>query len=165
MVRDCVRLTHESKTFDGGVAESSEHESHGKPANSSSHCSNQWSDLIFRIAGYAYCAVSALSLLDRPAENSHASHPSQLLRNGIPDIAALIGFLASRQFVYLEDREEDEAYDSDNFAEPLSLSSLSLDDNIRYVGYNGRCNKVADTCYCWWVAGTLSVRTTFLKTA
>jgi hypothetical protein len=26
-----------------------------------------------------------------------------------------------------------------------------------HVGFNGRWNKKADTCYCWWVGGALSV--------
>lgn len=25
------------------------------------------------------------------------------------------------------------------------------------MGFNGRCNKVADTCYFWWVGGALSI--------
>ena len=27
----------------------------------------------------------------------------------------------------------------------------------QWVGVNGRCNKVADTCYSFWVGGTLGV--------
>ena len=27
----------------------------------------------------------------------------------------------------------------------------------QWVGVNGRCNKVADTCYTFWVGGTLGV--------
>lgn len=34
---------------------------------------------------------------------------------------------------------------------------MTLSDQLQYVGFNGRCNKIADTCYCWWVGGTLSV--------
>ena len=30
--------------------------------------------------------------------------------------------------------------------------------DLSSAGFNGRCNKVADTCYAWWVGGTLSVR-------
>ena len=40
---------------------------------------------------------------------------------------------------------------------PSSLASLTLSDNITHIGYNGRCNKIADTCYCWWVTGALSI--------
>ena len=27
------------------------------------------------------------------------------------------------------------------------------------AGFNGRCNKPADTCYCWWNGATLKVST------
>lgn len=36
------------------------------------------------------------------------------------------------------------------------MGSLSLEEGCRHVGFNGRWNKKADTCYCWWVAGTLA---------
>ena len=42
-------------------------------------------------------------------------------------------------------------------------SSLPIELPIRKVemvkihGINGRCNKVADTCYSWWVGGTLGI--------
>lgn len=28
---------------------------------------------------------------------------------------------------------------------------------LQWAGFNGRCNKVADTCYSWWVGGSLAV--------
>ena len=31
--------------------------------------------------------------------------------------------------------------------------------DLRCLGFNGRCNKIADTCYAWWVGASLSVRT------
>lgn len=30
-------------------------------------------------------------------------------------------------------------------------------DLLKYAGFNGRVNKIADTCYCFWVTGTLAV--------
>ena len=30
-------------------------------------------------------------------------------------------------------------------------------DQMLHVGVNGRCNKVADTCYTFWVGGSLGV--------
>ena len=30
--------------------------------------------------------------------------------------------------------------------------------NIRWAGFNGRPNKIADTCYCFWNTGALAVR-------
>lgn len=120
-----------------------------------STCKNQ---LTQTPAGYAYCAISALSLLDRPLENSHASHPSKVLHSGIRDMSALAHWLASRQFVYLDptDKANGELEeDPINFTLPDCLAQLSLDESQRFVGFNGRCNKVADTCYCWWVGAAL----------
>jgi geranylgeranyl transferase type-1 subunit beta len=29
---------------------------------------------------------------------------------------------------------------------------------LQWIGFNGRSNKIADTCYSWWIAGSLAVR-------
>ncbi len=129
-----VRYISSTQTYDGGLAGTSKEEPH---------------------AGYAYCAVAALSLLDRPLENSVASHPSEVVRKGIRDMPALIHWLVSRQFVYLEASSDDQE-DDDNLLQPANLADLSLDDKT-LVGFNGRCNKVADSCYTWWTGASLSI--------
>lgn len=86
-------------------------------------------------AGYAYCAVAALSLLDDAS--APASDPAHYLRAGIPDIPALVRFLSSRQLAYPSAEDDD--------------------DDVAATGFNGRANKAADSCYTWWVAGTLSI--------
>jgi geranylgeranyl transferase type-1 subunit beta len=40
--------------------------------------------------------------------------------------------------------------------EPPSMTDLSLNDS-KFVGFNGRSNKRADTCYAFWVAASLAV--------
>ncbi|KAI1088241.1 terpenoid cyclases/Protein prenyltransferase [Rostrohypoxylon terebratum] len=122
------------QTFDGGMGESSMHESH---------------------AGYVYCAVAALSLLDLANPNA-AMEPDRYLRAGIPSIPALVHFLACRQFDYFESDADNESEDSDNHPLP-DLSTLTLSDTPQLSGFNGRLNKIADTCYTWWVAGTLAM--------
>ncbi|KAM5347588.1 hypothetical protein ACJ41O_007412 [Fusarium nematophilum] len=117
-------------TYDGGVAESSQHESH---------------------AGYAYCAIGALSLLDRPLDST-SPHPDQALKDGILNREGLLQFLASRQFAYLAQEEEEDEVE-ENFLE----SKLGEATSYGHVGFNGRWNKKADTCYCWWVGGTLAM--------
>ncbi|KAL2194076.1 terpenoid cyclases/protein prenyltransferase alpha-alpha toroid [Corynascus similis CBS 632.67] len=132
-----------SQTYDGGFAGSSQEEPH---------------------AGYAYCAIAALSLLDRPLTNSTAFHPSTTLHSGIRNMPGLIHWLASRQFVYLEppppaeDEDEDEYEDEDNFVLPALPADLAEAPStaLRHVACNGRCNKVADTCYTWWVGAALA---------
>ncbi|KAI5859609.1 terpenoid cyclases/Protein prenyltransferase [Durotheca rogersii] len=125
-----------AQTFDGGVGETSMHESH---------------------AGYAYCAVAALSLLDL-ANPDAATQPRRYLHAGIPSIPSLVYFLACRQLDYLDraSNEESEEDAPENHELP-DLSNLSVTDGAQLVGFNGRLNKVADTCYTWWVSGALSM--------
>lgn len=153
-----VRHIHRSQSYDGGFSESLGHESH---------------------AGYAYCAVAALALLDRPINGGGLSNEatgeqetpssthytqSKILQEGIGDIPGFISFLVSRPFAYLEAQEkraeedEDEDPETANFQMAgLSLSeSSSTEEDTKHIGFNGRCNKVADTCYTWWVLGSLS---------
>lgn len=95
-------------------------------------------------------------MLDRPL-SSTATHTSEAVKKGVPDRKGLIHFLVSRQFRYLAKQEDDESdKESENYIQ-AQLGGLSLDDGCGHVGYNGRWNKKADTCYCWWVAGTLAV--------
>ncbi len=37
------------------------------------------------------------------------------------------------------------------------VSDASLQANRLWAGFNGRCNKIADTCYAFWVGGSLQV--------
>lgn len=140
-----VRHIHRSQSYDGGFSESLGHESH---------------------AGYAYCAVAALALLDRPVEGGQeasSTHYTQrkLLQEGIGDTPGFISFLVSRQFAYLEAQEKKaEEDDEDPETANFQMAGLSLpepNEESKHVGYNGRCNKVADTCYTWWVLGSLSI--------
>lgn len=156
------------QTYDGGFAESWRHESH---------------------AGYGYCAVAALALLDRPLESSPptaqtgtggqghgemdgaaaatASAPwksSQTVREGVADMQGFVSWLMSRQFAYVQgsgagDGDGDDDDDDPEIAN-FRLADLSLADTdaqAQYIGFNGRCNKVADTCYTWWTLGSLAV--------
>ncbi|KAI0175483.1 terpenoid cyclases/Protein prenyltransferase [Hypoxylon sp. FL1284] len=126
-----VAYIRRGQTFDGGLAESSTHESH---------------------AGYAYCAVAALTLLDL-AEPDAAAQPGRCLHAGIPSIPSLVHFLACRQFDYLDPSSGEDEGSSDL----PDIASISLSDAPRTAGFNGRLNKAADTCYTWWVCGTLAM--------
>ncbi|KAI0593363.1 terpenoid cyclases/protein prenyltransferase alpha-alpha toroid [Biscogniauxia sp. FL1348] len=132
-----VGYIRRGQTFDGGLSESSTHESH---------------------SGYAYCGVAALALLDL-ANPDPSAKPDHYIHAGIPSIPSLIHFLANRQFVYSDESENDEDENEDKPATDPSLpdlSSLSMSDES-VTGFNGRLNKAADTCYAWWVSGALSL--------
>lgn len=129
------------QTYDGGFAESWRHESH---------------------AGYGYCAVAALALLDRPLEGASTGASSRTVRDGVADRAGFVSWLMSRQFAYVGGSDGD---DNDDYDDPetsnFRLADLMLSDeeatDAQYIGFNGRCNKVADTCYTWWTLGSLAV--------
>ncbi|KAJ4855004.1 prenyltransferase and squalene oxidase repeat domain-containing protein [Trichoderma breve] len=121
------------QTYDGGIAESSTEESHG---------------------GYAYCAIAALNLLDRHSETFTPGETKRALDRGIANRQSLLRFFASRHFPYLAKEEETRDETAVNHLQ-AKLGELSLDGRLPYVGFNGRWNKKADTCYTWWACGAL----------
>ncbi|KHN96019.1 geranylgeranyl transferase type I beta subunit [Metarhizium album ARSEF 1941] len=151
-VESMVDHIRHTQTYDGGAAEVSEHESHGMQDSALLDPEQR----LMKAAGYAYCAVAALYMLDRPA-SSTVPHRSEAAHEGVPDRDALIHFLVHRQFNYLAKQEEEESDDGDANYVQARLGDLSLTDRGPHVGFNGRWNKKADTCYCWWVSGTLAM--------
>lgn len=136
------------QTYDGGFAESAAHESH---------------------AGYGYCAVAALALLDRAQRlGGDDSAAMRMVEAGVPDRGKFVAWLASRQFAWEEEDDggEEDGEDKDEEEDPetanFRLADLALANDAagavpQFIGFNGRCNKVADTCYTWWALGSLDV--------
>ncbi|KAK6842984.1 prenyltransferase and squalene oxidase [Apiospora arundinis] len=140
-----VRHIRKSQAYDGGFAESHMGESQ---------------------AGYAYCAVAALSMLDLTAAD--ADNSNHYLKAGIPDTAAMVRWLVSRQIVYTgsdeSDSDEEEEEDTTPAVPTSEMASLNITGPV-LGGFNGRPNKLADTCYAWWVAGALQVLSSALPEA
>ncbi|KAG0650703.1 Geranylgeranyl transferase type I subunit beta [Hyphodiscus hymeniophilus] len=157
-VEKLVDHIRSGQTYDGGISESTTHEAH---------------------AGYTYCAIAALSLLDRlpgPSASQTASTPngpSNVPLPGLTNFPATIGWLVSRQTGYSTENNEDDNENHGDIlpiqdqrnamagthtasAEVLSLAELSLKDD-QFVGFNGRCNKKVDTCYAFWVGASLDI--------
>ncbi|KAK4192379.1 geranylgeranyl transferase type-2 subunit beta [Podospora australis] len=123
-------------------------------------------------AGYAYCALAAIRLLDRPLETLPGYYHSELIYKIIPDMSRLNRWLAWRQFVYLDPNTPSVELDPSSSASvedgdivnfllpksPADLSLLTAEDKSAslLVASNGRTNKVADTCYTWWVGAALA---------
>ncbi|RDW77101.1 hypothetical protein BP6252_05154 [Coleophoma cylindrospora] len=133
------------QTYDGGISESSQHEAH---------------------AGYTYCATAALALLDR-LPNTQASSDVEKSPPGLTNIPATIRWLVSRQVSYEEEEESDDEEDRELQSqreklvgiyneEPPSVAGLQIDET-QFVGFNGRCNKLVDTCYSFWVTASLDI--------
>lgn len=89
-----------------------------------------------------------------------------LLSPGSEQFEALVTWLASRQTTQLEEPDEDspdeqpEDLENSSVDEACGLPNIApLDaDTITCAGFNGRCNKYADTCYSFWNGATLKVR-------
>ncbi|KAE8452101.1 hypothetical protein EG329_001568 [Mollisiaceae sp. DMI_Dod_QoI] len=119
------------QTYDGGIGESSRHEAH---------------------AGYTYCGIAALKLLNRLSE----SRDSQLV-SGLTDVPSTIRWLVSRQIGYTaeQDKEEEEHLPQVKLQGVYMEEVIPVDES--FVGFNGRCNKRADTCYAFWVGAALNM--------
>ncbi|CAL3964288.1 hypothetical protein PZA11_001683 [Diplocarpon coronariae] len=141
-VEGLVAHIRAGQTYDGGFSESSEHEAH---------------------AGYTYCAIAALSFLDRlPDPSLYAFQPIGPTSSepGLTDLPGTIRWLVSRQVGYTDEEDAD-------IAEPdepiIQLAGIYKDDPVSFldhkevVGLNGRCNKAVDTCYSFWVSASLSL--------
>src|SRR5438045_4838183 len=112
-----------------------------------------------------YCAIGTLSFVDRlpfPLRSTLQTYNDNVCRTteitGITVIEALTHWLVSRQVVYhdgqdeywiVENDDQGSDHDSPKVPEPPSLAAL-ITRNSQYVGFNGRCNKLADTCYSFW---------------
>ncbi|CCU78869.1 putative geranylgeranyltransferase type I beta subunit [Blumeria hordei DH14] len=124
-----LRHIHSGQTYDGGISESSKHEAHA--------------------------ALSLLNRLPNPAETP--DYTTQILTN-IPET---IRWLVSRQIEYREDEEE---HDMEGNTEQgrqdinSTLNDISSDFHGGcFIGFNGRCNKLVDTCYAFWVIASLDL--------
>ncbi|KAF4221176.1 hypothetical protein CNMCM5878_009973 [Aspergillus fumigatiaffinis] len=150
-----VEFIQACQTYDGGMSEAPFCESH---------------------SGLTYCAIGALTFLRRlPKHQGHMA----LLSPGSREFEHLLTWLVSRQTSDLGEEEESDEEDdgppdrSDGLQH--GTSNLSLDEKIallpnlrppteeslHWAGFNGRCNKYADTCYSLWNAddgSTISYR-------
>lgn len=133
-------------------------------------------------AGMTYCAMGALSLLQKT--DNEINLPT-ILNPQSQRFEAMLKWLVSRQTAEIEeDSENDEADAQDGSHHPEEAASVSdlkkqtttdtttLNDQLKelsitsppdrthltWTGFNGRLNKLADTCYCFWVTGALGVR-------
>lgn len=144
-----------AECYDGGISEAPYHEAHG---------------------GFTCCAVAALSFLDR-LPLPPTQKPDGVVR-GITNLPETLKWLVSRQTVTLDsddgiDTLNDETDTSETCHDPQSFVKLGSyvsaqgDANMKskshphfelqWIGMNGRCNKVADTCYAYWVSAPLKI--------
>lgn len=113
-------------------------------------------------SGLNYCAIGTLEFLSRLNGTG-----SKRARNALRNQDLCVRWLLERQttFLYEEQPEsEDEASNGDAEKEQQTFMDTKTAQSSTYepepapvVGFNGRDNKIADTCYCFWNSGTLAV--------
>lgn len=138
------------QSYEGGISDQRYHEPH---------------------AGYTFCALGCLKFVNRikvgPGQDKHLPY-------GPTDPQATLRWLVSRQTDWddpdldltLESEAHDIASNTDTESSesaPLhqspdkSTMNLSFSMDPLDAGMNGRTNKVADTCYAWWVCGSFHI--------
>jgi geranylgeranyl transferase type-1 subunit beta len=70
--------------------------------------------------------------------------------DGVRDMNSLIDWLARRQM-------PGNVSDDEDTDESVSETTDAVEFPRSGVGFNGRCNKLVDSCYSWWICGTLKV--------
>ncbi|KAF2842742.1 terpenoid cyclases/Protein prenyltransferase [Patellaria atrata CBS 101060] len=153
---DCIRR---SQTYDGGISEAPFHEAH---------------------AGFTYCAISTLSFLDRLPNGvgGHLYHYGNVRLSGLTDLDLTVRWFVSRQTTTLDDEEAADTYsdetdttatchDAHSFVKTRSVPAKSDETcekdrpppavELQWIGFNGRPNKVADTCYAWWTCASMAI--------
>ncbi|KAF2769333.1 geranylgeranyl transferas-like protein type i beta subunit [Teratosphaeria nubilosa] len=152
-----VRCMCAAECHDGGLADEPFHEPH---------------------AGYTFCSIGALALVQRLRLGEAGSNGDEICGPSSP--ANTIGWLISRQTELTDpnaglDSEfsgspkpstqiaEGKMYDKENGRPPAhqarvdSAAGSIFDLLVDGAGMNGRCNKVADTCYAFWACAPLHI--------
>ena len=139
--------------------------------------------MLMQIAGWTYCGVGVLKFLGRLPPTNCKKRDSGI-RHSVSkvNIEDLLRWLVSRQTLYLQEEDDDGLLHEDELSDlnanstflafqkgdarpansripqvaevqPIELSA----EELECAGFNGRCNKVADTCYAFWVGASLAV--------
>ena len=117
------------------------------------------------------------SVANKPLQ---ASEGAEHLVVGLRDLERTLHWLVSRQVAYVDEDEDDELESETGFHHTPGLAHNQHECSPQTVdtprqgtpathplarpmpvpaaaGFNGRCNKDADTCYSFWVCGSLDV--------
>ena len=129
-------------------------------------------------AGFTYNGVGALMLLGMlPRHTDKSKNEGTMSAEFVENVTK---WLVSRQTLMLHEGDELPMVDDEppdmtpkffprtfhvQGAFPVSVTDAILQNasveisthDLQWAGFNGRCNKVADTCYAFWVGGTLGV--------
>lgn len=119
-----------------------------------------------RSAGWTYCAVACLELLEKLPSTFDASQTSPEKSSGSSfSMPRLLHWLASLQIPCPECSDSEEESATEDSSAPPTENDRLIDTYFtavgsaqwRCAGLNGRFNKPADTCYSFWAGGALEV--------
>ncbi|KAF2405214.1 geranylgeranyl transferase type I beta subunit [Trichodelitschia bisporula] len=142
-VEGLVRVIRNCQTYDGGISELPFHEAHG---------------------GFTYCALSVLQFAQRLPSDTAGQKAGDL-----SDIELTTRWLLSRQVPAVDEEGDDSDSDASNNHSGTAQNPHSAAFDHFYpiptadvprplcIGFNGRTNKLTDTCYTWWIAASLKM--------
>jgi geranylgeranyl transferase type-1 subunit beta len=117
-------------------------------------------------SGLNYCAIGALSFLGTLSSHDHTRPMTgdlgEIYGKHV-DLNACTNWMLQRQTTYIEDDEVSSSDDeqingqtnSSGHPKPQDVSTSPAD--LVHAGFNGRINKIADTCYAFWNVGALAI--------
>lgn len=126
-------------------------------------------------AGYTYCSLGALNLVGRLKTNNDVEddpsygprNPEEVVRWLVyrqtdalyPDPLLDSEFLVKRSKVPIHEMSDGPGPESEPAFQRLEDSVVfpRINTGTGFEGMNGRPNKVADTCYAWWVIASLHI--------
>lgn len=133
-----VQCIRERETYNGGIAAAPFREPH---------------------AGYTSCAISGLSLVDRLPLPSSQTSDGRL--RGLGNPPQTLRWLVSRQTLTLDSEDAIDTHGEEASLSATYYNGLPPEDpntpEFPWVGINGRCCKIADTCYSYYVCTSLQI--------
>ena len=106
-------------------------------------------------AGLNFCGVGALELLDRIYGTSGKAQ--SVFASPLLDLTANAHWMLQRQTSWVNDTDSEDDESSDEADDAARNDESSKEQSAISVGFAGRSNKMADTCYCFWNGGALAI--------
>lgn len=104
-------------------------------------------------AGLNFCAMATLGCLDRISGTQGTIE--SVFNSPLLSLGKTLDWLLKRQTVWIDDEDSDEEDEEDEAAYKDSADA-DIPAAVEAMGFAGRCNKMADTCYCFWNTGALA---------
>lgn len=105
------------------------------------------------LAGLNYCAYAAMSFITRLRESQISEE--DVAKQLVMSYPNAIHWMLDRQTTWVEDPDSEE--DDDSIEDVIQTTNPTLSSHPLIAGFNGRCGKMSDTCYCFWNIGALMV--------